>query len=199
MNKNIICIVLSCLILGTGFAQDTSQPRFPTPPRQPTDPVVSGALDDDDFSLFPSFTRPPSLPRPPTFPNRDNQPNRNVREIERYNLTILGAFPNGDTRNNVANTINNAEFILYSNRTKAIRLSFNNGLEYIYHLSNPRSRVEIRAGVFREIFDTTVQVGREFLLEQYLSELTYDDNSIISLSLIGNNRILVILHFSRKP
>jgi hypothetical protein len=195
MKKTIIIIILSFIIIGIVFPQDTNQPKTPAPPAPttaPTNPVVPGAPGNNEFSLFPRF---PSLPN---FPNTNNQTNGTVSEVERYNLTVSGAFPNGNTGNNVANTINNAEYILYSNRTIAIKLSFNNGSEYIYHLRNPRSKIEIKTGVFRETFETIVQVGKEFLLEQYLSELSYDNNTITSLVLIGNNRVIVILNISRK-
>jgi len=87
---------------------------------------------------------------------------------------------------------------LFSNRTVDIKLIFTNNLEYIYHLRNPRSKIEIRTGVFRETYETVVQAGKEFLLEQYLSELSYDNNTVISLNLIGNNKIVVILNFTKK-
>jgi len=52
--------------------------------------------------------------------------------------------------------------------------------------------------VFRETFETTVQAGKEFLLEQYFSEITYDSNTITSLVLIGNNQVIVLLNLSKK-
>jgi hypothetical protein len=192
MKKIIIIFILFFIIIGIVFPQNTNRPKPPTPPTPPvapTTPVVPSASGNNEFPLFPSF---------PSLPNINNQINGTVSEVERYNLTVSGAFPNGNTGNNVANTINNAEYILYSNRTIVIKLSFNNGSEYIYHLRNPRSKIETRTGVFRETFDTIVQVGKEFLLEQYLSELSYDNNTITSLVLIGNNRIIVILNISRR-
>jgi len=195
MKKISITIFLSFIIIGIVFPQDINQPKPPVPPGQPaapTNPVVPGASKNNDFPLFPRF------PSPPAFPNRDNQTNGPVSEVERYNLTVSGAFPNGNTGNNVANTINNAEYVLYSNRTITIKLLFNNGSEYIYHLRNPGSKIETRTGVFRETFETIVQAGKELLVEQYFSELSYNDNSITSLVLIGNNRVIVILNFSRK-
>jgi hypothetical protein len=193
MKEKIITIILSSIIVGFVFPQDTGQskpPTPPSPPAAPTTPVVPGA--SKNTPLFPRF------PGPPDSPNRGNSTNGSVSEVERYNLTVSGAFPNGNTGNNVANTIKNAEYILYSNRTIAIKLLFTNGSEYIYHLRNPRSKIEIRTGVFRETFETTVQAGKDFLLEQYVSELSYDSNTITSLVLIGNNRVIVILNLSKK-
>jgi hypothetical protein len=193
MKEKIIIIILSSIIIGFVFSQDTNQSKPPAPPRPPsapTNPVVPGA--PKNIPLFPSF------PSPPNLPNKDNSTDGSVSEIERYNLTVSGAFPNGNTGNNVANTIKNAEYILYSNRTITIKLLFNNGSEYIYYLRNPRSKIEIRTGVFRETFETTVQAGKDFLLEQYASELSYDSKTITSLVLIGNNRVIVILNLSKK-
>ena len=190
MKRKIIVIIFSSIIIGFVFPQDTNQSKPPAPPGQPampTSPVVPGT--PNNIPLFPGF---------PSLPNRDNSTGGSVREVERYNLTVSGAFPNGNTGNNVANTIKNAEYILYSNRAVTIKLLFNNGSEYIYYLRNPRSKIEIRTGVFRETFETTVQVGKDFLLEQYVSELSYDSKTITSLVLIGNNRVIVILNLSRK-
>jgi hypothetical protein len=193
MKQVIITVIFFSLIIGFVFPQDTGQSRQPVPPKPPAapaNPVVPGA--SNNTPLFPRF------PVPPDFPNRDSSSNDIVSEVERYNLTVSGAFPNGNTGNNVANTIRNAEYILYSNRTIAIKLLFNNGSEYIYHLRNPRSKIEIRTGVFRETFETTVQAGKEFLLEQYTGELSYDSKTITSLVLIGNNRVIVILNLSKQ-
>ena len=188
----IFSIIFSLLIIGNVFPQDKDKNKPPTPPKpavEPAKPVVPGAQTP---SLF------PNLPGLPAIPNDNNQTDGKVTVVERYNLTVSGAFPNGNTANNVANTIKNAEYILFSNRTIDIKLFFTNGLEYIYHLRNPRSKIEIRTGVFRENYETVVQAGKEFLLEQYISELSYDNNSIISLTLIGNNKIIVIMNFTKK-
>jgi len=199
MNKIIITIILFSIIMGTVFPQNTDNAKPvppgppaappPKPPVEPIKPVVPGAQGTPSF---------PGFPNPPVLTNRNNQTNSPVSEVEKYNLTVSGAFPNGNTGNNVASTIKNAEYILYSNRTIAIKLLFNSGSEYIYHLRNPRSKIEIRTGVFRETFETIVQIGRNFLLEQYISELSYDNNSIISLHLIGNNKVIVILNLSKR-
>jgi hypothetical protein len=186
VKKTIIIIILFLMIIGIVFSQSANQPRLPTPPTPPAAP------ENNNSSLFPRF------PGFPNFPNRDSQENGGVREVEKYNLTVSEAFPNGNTGNNVANTINDAEYVLYSNRTIEIKLSFNSGSEYIYHLRNPGSKIEIRTGVFRETFETLVQVDKKFLLEQCLSELTYDNSSITSLVLIGNNRVIVVLNLSKK-
>ena len=186
MNKAIIIIII--FTAGFAFSQEIRQPIAPTPPSPPAQPIApSTAEREQNF---------PSLPNLPSFHN-NNQTNRPEQESSRYVLNVSGAFPNGDTRNNVANTINNAQYILYSNGTAALTLFFRNSPEYIYHLSNPRSRIEVSAGVFRETYDTTVQVGREFLLEQYTSELSYDNNTILSFNLIGSNRVIVLINFSR--
>jgi hypothetical protein len=193
MKGKIIIFILSSSIVGFVFPQDANQlkpPAPPSPPAAPTNPVQPGA--PKNTPLFPRF------PGPPDFPNRGNSTNGPVSEVERYGLTVSEAFPNGNTGNNVASTIKNAEYTLYSNRTIAIKLSFTNGSEYIYHLRNPRSKIEIRTGVFRETFETTVQAGKDFLLEQYVSELSYESNTITSLVLIGNNRVVVILNLKKK-
>ena len=191
--KIIFTIILSFIITGFVFPQDKDKqkpPVSPKPPVEPAKPVVPGAQAPYLF---------PGLPSLPAIPNKNDQTDGKVTVVERYNLTVSEAFPNGNTANNVANTIKNAEYILFSNKTINIKLLFTNDLEYIYHLRNPRSKIEIRTGVFRETYETVVQAGREFLLEQYISELSYDNNTIISLNLFGNNKIIVIINFSKKP
>ena len=188
MNKTLIIIFLFFTAWQV-FADDKKQPTPPKPPAAPAKPVVPGAAESTTYPRFPSF---------PSLPNNNNQTNGPKKEVEKYDLNVSGAFPNGDTRRNVANTINNAQYILYSDGTIALKMSFTNSTEYIYHLRNSRSKIEISAGVFRETFETIVQVGKEFLLEQYLSELCYDSNTITSLNLIGGNRVIVFLSFTRK-
>jgi len=187
MNKVIIAVLLFCTAW-PGFADDIKQPTPPKPPTEPVKPSVPGTAKSAEYPRFPSL---------PGFPN-NNQTNVHVQEIEKYDLNVSGAFPNGDTKRNVANTIKNAQYILYSNGTIVLKMFFINGSEYIYHLRNSRAKIEISAGVFRETFETIVQVGKEFLLEQYLSELCYDSNTITSLNLIGGNRVIVFLSFTRK-
>ena len=187
MNK-ILIIIFLFFTAGQGFAEDIKQPTPPKPPTAPVKPVVPGAAESAAYPGFPSF---PSVPVP-------NQTNGPKKEVENYDLNILGAFPNGDTRRNVANTINKAQYILYSDGTIALKMSFTNGAEYIYHLRNPRSKIEISAGVFRETFEAVVQVGKEFLMEQYTGELCYNSNTIISFNLIGGNKAVVLLNLARK-
>ena len=191
MNKTLIIFLLftACQV----FAQDKKQPASPTPPTAPEKPVVPGA---DESPTYPKFMSFPNVPAP----NNNNQTNRpeEKKEVEKYDLNVLGAFPNGDTRRNVANTINNAQYILYSDGTIALKMSFTNGAEYIYHLRNSRSKIEISAGVFRETFETVVQVGNDFLLERYSGELSYTGSTITSFNLIGGNKVVVLLNLARK-
>ena len=182
--KNIIIFLL--LINGFLYAQNTRQPTAPTEPERP---VVPGASERFEFPSFPSF---------PGFPNADSQTSGSTQEVERYNLTITGAYQNGDTRRNAANTISGAQYILYSNRAAALKLSFTDGLEYTYHLRNPRARIETSAGVFRETFDVVIQAGNQFLTEQYLGELSYNADTVTSFNLIGSNRVVVLLVFTKK-
>jgi len=193
IKKILIATILFSVIIEIAFSQNTIKtPTPPTPPSAPKKPVVSGATEKNEASSFPRF------PTPSNFTNGDNQTNEAVREVEKYNLTVSGAFPDGNTKNSTAKTIKNAEYTLYSNKTSVIKLSYNNGSEYIYHLRNPGVKIEIMTGVFRETYDTVVQVGKEFLLEKYSSELSYDNNSILSLVLIENNRVVSMFNFSKK-
>jgi hypothetical protein len=150
--------------------------------------VVPGADQNRSVNEFPS---------PPPLPSR-NQNDGSVRIIDRYELNVLGAYPNGNTSNNTAGTINNAQYTLYSNGNMEIKLFFANGTEYVYHLRNSKSRIEINSGFFRETFDALVQVGNQFLLDQYIGELSYNDNTITSFNLIGNNRVVVLLNVRKK-
>jgi hypothetical protein len=190
VNKALLIIFL-LFTAWQGFAEDKKQPAPPTPPTAPAKPVVPGAAESVPYPRFPSF---------PRFPNNNNQTNRpeEKKEVEKYDLNVLGAFPNGDTRKNVANTINNAQYILYSDGTIELKMSFTNGAEYIYHLRNSRSKIEISRGVFRETFETVVQVGKELLMERYSGELCYNSNTIISFNLIGDNKVVVLLNLARK-
>jgi len=193
VNKTLIIIFLLFTVWQV-FADDIKQPAPPKPPTAPAKPAVPGAAESTTYPRFPSFPRVP-------VPNNNNQTNgaeEEKKEVEKYDLNVLGAFPDGNTRRNVANTINNAQYILYSDGTIALKMSFTDGAEYIYHLRNSRSKIEISAGVFRETFETVVQVGREYLLEQYTSELSYTSNTITSFNLIGGNKVVVLLNLARK-
>jgi hypothetical protein len=188
MKKIIIVILLSilnCLCL----ADDIKKPSPPRPPTEPVKPAVPGAAESSQYPRFPPL---------PVIPNRNNQNNEPVREIDRYELNISGAFPNGDTRRNAASTITDAHYTLYSNGNIMLKLKFENDLEYSYHLRNPRSKMEISSGVFRQTYDIIVQVDKEFLLEQYGGELYNNEEGITSLSIFGNNKIIVIFNFTRK-
>jgi hypothetical protein len=187
--KTITVSLIFFLFSEIVFAQDMKKPTPPTPPTEPTKPVVPGA---------PEKIESPRLPILPSLPNINNQSNGPVYEVEKYQLSISGAYPNGNTKNNVSNTINYAQYVRYSNRTVQIKLKFTDGSDYIYHLRNYRSKIETGTSVFRETFDTIVQVGKEFLLEQYLSELYYNNDTITSFNLIGNNKVIVQLVFSKK-
>ena len=193
MNK-IVTVFVIFFTASAGFADETNQPIPPTPPTPPSQPVAPGAAGNTSNSFFPSFPSPPSLPNLPA----NNQTNEPVREIERYNLIISEAFPNGDRRNNVASTIRNAQYVLYSDRSMELRLSFTDGQEYVYYLKNPRSKIETSAGVFRETFNVTVQAGRQILLNQYTGELYYNNNTITSFSLIEGGRVIVLLNVTKK-
>jgi hypothetical protein len=191
--KGIIVITLLLISNYLCFADDIKKPTPPKPPTEPVKPVVPGSPEDLHYPRF------PSLPPLPAIPDRNNQNNEPVREIDKYELNISEAFPNGDTRRNVANTISNAHYTLYSNGNILLKLKFRNDLEYSYHLRNSRSKMEISSGVFRKIYDIIIQVDKKFLLEQYIGELYNNDESITSLNIFGNNKIIVILNFIKKP
>jgi hypothetical protein len=186
--KKIITVIVLFFIALSAFADDAKQP---TPPIPPTAPVVPGAGGNTNNSFFPAFPSPPKFPA-------NNQTNEPVSEIERYDLTVSEAFPNGNKRNNAANTIKNAQYVLYSDRSAELRLSFINSQEYIYYLKNPRSKIETSAGIFRETFDTLVQAGKDLLLNQYTSELYYNNDTITSFNLIENGRVIVLLNVRKK-
>ena len=193
--KKTLAIFL-VFVIGIVFADDLKQekgpaegPAAPKPPVMPEKPVVPGASQKFEF---------PKIPPRPSFSDNDDQAGRQAREIEKYNLNVTGAFHGGDTRYNIANTIVNAQYILYSNRTIALKLNFNNGSEYIYNLRNPRSKIEVSNGNFRETYDVTVQVDKEFLMNHYTGELYYNDNSVTSLFLIRDNKTAVLIVFVKK-
>ena len=118
-------------------------------PKDPSEPVVPGFTDAIGFS------RLPELPSLPVLPYKTTQKNEPVRVIIKYGLKISEAHPNGDTRRNIANTIKNAQYILYSNETVAIILDFSDGAKYTYHLSSPKQKTEVSPGVFRVNYSRT--------------------------------------------
>jgi len=189
MNKSIIVVLL--LIAALVFADE---PTPPTPPTGPSQPVVPGVGGNTGNSFFPSFPNIPSFPNVPS----NNQTNERRYEVEKYDLTVSEAFSNSNGRNNAANTIRTAQYVLYSDRSMELRLFFTNGLEYIYYLTNPRSKIETGTGVFRETFNVIVRAGREILLNQYTGELHYNNSTITSFSLIENGRVIVLLNVTKK-
>jgi hypothetical protein len=184
-------VLLLFLVSISVYADEIKQPTSPTPPAGPARPVVPGPSAN---SLNPVF---PVMPSIPVFPNRNGQTN-GEEEIENYELSISEAFPGGDTRINVANTIEKAQYILYSNKNVTIKLDFKDGSQYIYYLRNPGSRIESSPGVYRETYGTTVQVGKEFLLDQYTSELYSTADTATSVTIIGNGKVIVTLRFTKK-
>ena len=189
--------ILLIFIATSAAAQDRNDITQPRPPVAPVTP--GGAVQPP--ALGPGTTVLPVSPPPPPPPSPSGANNQTpgqgqVRETHRYNLTVLGAFPNGDTRNNVASTISSALYVAYSNRTMELRLSFVTGVNYVYYLRNPRSRIETSTGTFRETFDVMIQAGNEFLFDYYSGELFYTDSTVISFSLIQNNRVIVLLNFT---
>jgi len=193
VKKTIIIIVFLLLTAGQLFADDMKKPAPPQPPAAPAKPVVPGAAESVAYPRFPSF---PSVPVPNN--NQTNRSEEEKKEVENYELNVSGAFPNGDTRRNVAKTIKNAQYIRYSDGTIALKMFFTDGSEYIYHLRNSHSKIEIGAGVFRETFETVVQAGKELLTERYSGELSYNKNAVISFNLIGGNKVVVLLVFTKK-
>jgi len=173
-------------------------------PAEPKEPIVQEANENvkmQNLKQFPSLPPMPSFPSlqsPPAPPNRNQQNNEPVREIEKYELKVSEAFPNGDKRRNVVDTIEDAHYTLYSNGSILIKLKFKNNTEYYYNLRSQGSKREISAGAFRQTYDIIIQVGKEILLEQYSGELYSNEKSITSLSIFGNGKIIVILNFLKK-
>ncbi|MDR1971656.1 MAG: hypothetical protein LBQ46_07020 [Treponema sp.] len=177
-------------ISGIAFSDDITQPAQPKAPEPPARPVVPGAAESGGYPRFP--------PLPPLPSNNDNRPNE-VIEIANYELLVSAAFPQGDTRRNVSNTIEKAQYILYSNNNITLKLSFVNNLQYIYYLENPRSKTELGPGIYRELYDTLVQAGRELLLDRYISEVYKNGEAISSITIIGNNKVIITMNVARKP
>ncbi|MDR2021013.1 MAG: hypothetical protein LBQ14_09640 [Treponema sp.] len=89
-------------------------------------------------------------------------------------------------------------YILYSNKNITLELEFINNMRYTYHLSGARSRTETAPGNYREIYDTLVQAGRELLLGQYTSEVYKQGEELRSITIIGNNRVIIVMDVARK-
>ena len=189
LKKAILSIVFVLFVNSLCMTDEIKQPTEPIAPVEPTVPGKTDAF------MFPRVPVMPSVPLPPGGTAQNKEP---IREIERYGLTVSEAYPNGNTRRNVADTISGAQYVLYSNDAVTLILNFKNGPQYLYHLSSPRSKMEVSPGVFRTTYSTVVQVGKEFLLERYTSELFSDANSVTSVNISGNNRTVVILRFAGK-
>ena len=177
-------------VIVPGESNQIDLPRLPAPPPLPANPLRP--------------PEPPALPwqnnsNPGNVPGSSAQNQGPVREIERYDLIVSGAFPNGNLRTNVANTISGARYRLYSDSTIALEIFFTNGIQYVYHLSDPGPRIEMGPGLFRVTYVTTVQAGAQFLLEQSTSELFSNAEQITSINIIGNNAIYVIMNFAARP
>ena len=186
MKKAALLIFFGLFAIYICIADEIKQPTEPTPP---IEPVVPGKTETSNFP------RIPGIPFVPIPPYGAEQNRNNVREIERYGLIVSEAFPNGDTRRNVADTISDAQCVLYSNGAVTLILNFKNAPQYLYHLSSPISKMEITPGVFKATYNTVVQVGKEFLLERYTSELYNDVNSVTSVNISGKNGTVVVLRF----
>ena len=179
----------------------------PVMPVNPVEPIVPGDSSNMNVPRMPlapplptNFTEFPQVPVFPVLPGSasPSQGSEPVRELERTLLNVTGAFPNGDLRTNTANTITEALYILYSNSDITLEFSFTESPRYIYYLSNPRARTEIGPGVFRMNYDTSIQIGNQFIMGQFLSELYSNAEGITSVNIIGNNAVIVILNFSRN-
>ena len=145
---------------------------------------------------------PPVLPPRPARSEGTGENAEQVREIEiieTYGLTVASALAEGDARRNMARTITDARYTVYSNNTTALRLEFRDGSPYVYHFSRPHGSIEIRTGVFRETCGVTVQVGKMLLLETYTAEIYRDERGIMQTDILGNGRIIVRFDVARKP
>lgn len=188
MNKVLFAAVffpVACLM----FAQDVTKPVPPVNPETPVVPGVTGGAGVPGRPAVPAF---------PGMPNRNNQSGSSIYEVEKYLLNVTEAYSNGNTRNNVANTVSGAQYTLYSNKTIILKFSFTGGADYFYHLRNPRSKIETSENTYRELYDVIIQTGGSFSLVQYTGELYFDNNSITAFNLINNNRITVHLVFSKE-
>jgi hypothetical protein len=188
VKKTVFCFLLFCVSVLCG-ADETKQPLSPKKPQEPANPLTPTAGGPAPLL---------GIPAAPVFPGRNNSGGEAVQETEKYDLAVSGAFINGDTRRNAAHTIHLAQCVRYSDSSISLKLYFKNGLEYTYHLQNPRSRTGTAPGVYREIYDTTIQADREFLHDRYISELYSNDTSIISVTIIGSGKAVVVLNFQKQ-
>ncbi|MDR2516820.1 MAG: hypothetical protein LBC88_05495 [Spirochaetaceae bacterium] len=132
-------------------------------------------------------------------PARPGEGAEPVRIIESYGLAVGSVWAAGSARSNLAHTVTDARYTVYTNHTAALRLEFRDGPPYVYHLGLPYGRTETQAGVYRETRRVTVQAGSEFLLETYTAEICHDAGGIIQAGIFENGRIVVTLNVARKP
>jgi hypothetical protein len=183
-------IIFSIFINVTISSDEIKQPIQPQNPVPPTQPIVPGASNNTGYPKFPPL---------PSFPSiQNNNQNKDIVEIENYELIISSAFPNGDTSRNVSSTIKKAQYIFYSNNDITLKLDFINDLQYVYYLKNSKGKMETSPGIYREIYDTLVQVGKNLLLDQYSSEIYKQGEEIKSITIIGNDKVIVTINVTKK-
>jgi hypothetical protein len=187
MNKHLCLIIGFLIINGMAFSDGIKGPTPPIPPTPPIKPVVPGASNNTSYPKFPTL---PSI--------QNNNQEKEVTELKNYELIINRALLEGDSKRNVSNTIKKIQYILYSNRNITLKIDFTTNLQYIYYLKNQGSKIEISPGINREVYDTVIQAGKEFLLDQYISEINISGDEILSITIIDKNKVIVIMDFKKN-
>lgn len=233
MRKKFLIGLCAVLIASNGFADETKQPENPKQPTSPVPPAESGrnapatnksvgknsgqtqktpnAAGQNPFSTAIPFA-PPALPTPPPpLPPGMTQPDANVEaahEVANYTLTVTAAYPNGDTKKSIADTISYAQCIMYSDNSITLKLFFANGARYTYYLKNPRAKMQTSPGIFRTTYNTLVQAENTMLVDTYTSDVYSEasrenaDNdqspNLKSITIMGNDAVVVVMNFAKR-
>jgi hypothetical protein len=129
--------------------------------------------------------------------NPDGAENSEIKLIEKQRLTVSEAYPGGNTGRQAAASIDFAEHFIYSDNSRDLKVYFKNGLQYVYYLKIPRNHIKVDQETVRISYTTTIQAGKEILLDRYTSEAYIKNNDLISITIIGNGSVVVVMKFGR--
>jgi hypothetical protein len=158
--------------------------------------------DWDEKGDFPAF----SLPSQPVFPTPARPANSRrepVRLSEFHTLTVTEALPSGDRKKNAAGGIDRAEYLLYSDGSRELKIFFKNAPRYVYYASRPRPPLQLAPNLFRAACDVIIQAGSEILGDSYSGEISCGKKDLSgppsSFTVFGGGAALVVFNFTNRP
>jgi hypothetical protein len=170
------------------FADEIKQPK---PPALPQAPVTPGSNLNIQNTI-----QKPALPPPPI--SVRSKENKTASEVENYILTVTKAYSGMDIKNSVADTINYAQYILFSDNSITLKLFYKNDWVYTYFLRNPKSKIQTGTDSYRTTYDIMIQAGSVFLTETYSGEVYSVGKDIKSIVITGGGAVVASLEFTKK-